>query len=334
MAKLIDVAEKAGVSVTTASMALSGKGRISPEVRNRVQEVADSLGYKRNRQNNNKHWVLILNMDEDNDHLSYFYNPIIRQLQNSARDRGYTLSILPLSGGEDEQIVFNDLLIMKVSSVFTFHYVSMKLFKKLESLNIPCVVINHPSTQDEFFTICSDDFQGAYEGTVKLISAGHRNISCIDYFRENLPGVVADRYYGFRKAVDEYHIPFSENSRLTVNIHNNKELDHRIREFFINSDPKPTAIFAHDDILAHKIIFILNKLQLSVPDDISIISPGDTLNYDVPETPRISTMRIDTDLMGKYATDMMIERLGGGSTPHILKIKQTFMDRRSIKDIN
>jgi DNA-binding LacI/PurR family transcriptional regulator len=43
-----EVAERAGVSTTTVSHALNGKGRISPETRRRVVEVAERLGYQPN----------------------------------------------------------------------------------------------------------------------------------------------------------------------------------------------------------------------------------------------------------------------------------------------
>jgi len=43
-----DVAREAGVSVTTVSHALNGKGRLSETTRDHVQEVADRLGYRPN----------------------------------------------------------------------------------------------------------------------------------------------------------------------------------------------------------------------------------------------------------------------------------------------
>lgn len=334
MAKLTDVAEKAGVSVTTASMALSGKGRISEEVRLKVLGVADQLNYKKSKPINNKNWVLLLNMDKENDHLAYFFNPIIRQIQTSAREKGFILTIYPVSENISEETIYKELMEMKISSVLTIHFVSLDLFKKLESMNIPCVVINNSSFQDELFTVCVDDFQGAYEGTVKLIKAGHRNIGFIDYNRKWLPSIMADRFYGFRKAIEEHKLPFTENHRLTVNIQNNKEMENRISEYFINVKPQPTALFIHDDMLAAKVFHILAKQKIKVPEDISIIAPGDTINYDQPQIPRISTMRIDNNLMGNYATDMMTERLEKGvQVAHILKIKQTFVDRKSIKKI-
>ena len=43
-----DVAQRAGVSVTTVSHALNGRGRISPQTRKRVNEIAEQLGYHPN----------------------------------------------------------------------------------------------------------------------------------------------------------------------------------------------------------------------------------------------------------------------------------------------
>src|SRR5712691_5757133 len=47
-ASLVDVAAKAGVSITTASDALTGRGRVAPATRQRVHEVAERLGYQPN----------------------------------------------------------------------------------------------------------------------------------------------------------------------------------------------------------------------------------------------------------------------------------------------
>jgi LacI family transcriptional regulator of maltose regulon len=47
--RLDDVAKKAGVSLSTASLVLSDQGRISPETRARVLEAALELGYRQKK---------------------------------------------------------------------------------------------------------------------------------------------------------------------------------------------------------------------------------------------------------------------------------------------
>lgn len=335
MAKLIDVAEKAGVSITTASMALSGKGRISAEVRQKVLEAAEKAGYKKNRPSQNKNWTLLFNLDKENDSLSYFFNPLIRQLRDSARKAGYTVSLLPVTSQMKSGEIFRELSYLKTSALLSIHLADQTLFDRLEKSGIPCVIINNTAFLDHFFTVCVDDFQGAYEGTLKLIEAGHRKIAYLDYPRENLPGTLTDRYFGFRKAIEENGIILPEDWRRNVDILDYEEITSHLKELFTASasasSSVPTGIFLHDDLLAGKVAYLLEKMGYSIPGDISLIAPGDTLNYESPETCRISTMKIDTELMGSYAANMMLERLGTGQqAPHILKIKQTFIDRNSI----
>lgn len=333
MAKLFDVAQKAGVSITTASMALSGKGRISADVRQKVLAAAEQLEYKKNRPSGNKHWTLLYNLDRENDSLSYFFNPIIRQLRDTARQAGYAVNLLPVTAGMKSEEIFRELSNLKTSALLSIHLADQILFDQLEKNGVPCVIINNTAYQDHFFTVCVDDFQGAYEGTLKLIEAGHRKIAYLDYPRINLTGTLTDRYFGFRKAIEENGIDLPEEWRRTVNIRDYDDISSHLKKLFSEEPPSPgpTALFLHDDLLAGKVVYLLGKMGYSLPTDISIIAPGDTLNYDSPETSRISTMKIDTKLMGSYAAAIMLERLGTGlQAPHILKIRQTFVDRNSI----
>ena len=85
-AKLKDIAQSAGVSLTTASMALSGKGRISALVRERVLNTAKTLGYAKKRhaflnQNENSRVGIFMQLDEVWAHVQYLIRPIIVSIQ-------------------------------------------------------------------------------------------------------------------------------------------------------------------------------------------------------------------------------------------------------------
>ena len=145
---------------------------------------------------------------------------------------------------------------------------------------------------------------------------------------------MADRFFGFRKAMEENGMVFPEKWRKTIDYRDYTQIETALHELLDDPQRKPTAFFIHDDMLAAKIVYILNKVKISVPDDISLIAPGDTLNYSQMETPQISTMKIDTGLMGQYAVTMLLERLQKGEqAAHLLRIKQSFQDRGSIKTL-
>ena len=331
MAKLNDVARKAGVSLTTASMALSGKGRISETVRRQVQAAADELGYKRPRHAEFRQWVLLMNMEKESDGLGHFLNPLIRELMRGSSENGYNLTILPVSYSNPDIEILESIKTARASAVLSIHFTSESIFRRLEEEGIPCVIINSTALQHSFFTVCVDDFMGAYEGTLQLIRHGHRQIGFLDYYREKSPGIMADRYFGFRKAVEEYGLKHGESDRMTVELSDYEELRAALESFLSRGADRPTGLFLHDDRLGNKVIHLLNRLSVSVPEELSLIAPGDTLDYQEKETCRLSTMRIDTELMGRYAVNMLLERIRKGEqAPHLIKIRQTYTDRATI----
>ena len=96
----------------------------------------------------------------------------------------------------------------------------------------------------------------------------------------------------------------------------------------------PTAIFAHDDYLGAKIVVVLQSMHMKVPNDLSLIAPGDTLDYNQEYIPRITTMQIDTALIGKIAGNLMLDILNTDTQSiQSLKIKQQLVERGSCRKL-
>ncbi len=193
------------------------------------------------------------------------------------------------------------------------------------------VVVNNGGFQDRFHSVCVDDFQGAYEGTLSLIALGHRSIAFVEYERPESPAVVADRFVGFRKALEEAKVSFTADQRITIPFMDAKRLEKKLAALFAR-DGKPTAIFAHDDYLGLFVIQALAGLGLGVPRDVSLVAPGDVLDYSLPLMPQITTMRIDTSLLGRIAANLMLDRLHGSDAGvHVLKVKEQLVRRASCR---
>ncbi|MBI9101845.1 MAG: LacI family DNA-binding transcriptional regulator [Spirochaetales bacterium] len=312
MIKLSDVAAKANVSITTVSMALSGKGRISSEMREKVMTAADELGYiRKKRSTTESSWGILLPMGENWDAIWHFIRPIVDNIVLTAKNKDFSYCIIPVYPDQETGDIKSSISKHKLTSIFSIHFGDPDLFEILEQEGIPVVVINNSQFQEGYYSICVDDFQGAYEGTRHLLEKNHRAISFLDYPRGMVPNIAYDRYFGFLKAMEEEGISLPKHWKITVDLNDTTEMKNQIGRVLENKDA-PTAFFVHDDFMANRLIHLLNTMGKSVPEDISIIAPGDTLNYIHPETPRISTMSINTGLMGKYAADMMLERANGG----------------------
>ena len=193
------------------------------------------------------------------------------------------------------------------SGICSIHYFNKALFSRLEKAGISVVLLNNNIFQNDFSAVCVDDFQGIYNGVSYLVEKGHKNILYFDYVRPDLEACVTDRYFGFRKAAEEYRL--ADQERITLILENKQELFHTLHRT-LKEKPKTTAIVFHDDYLAAWGIPELKRMGLQIPEDISVIAPGDTLNFGEPFTPQFTTIQIDTGTMGKLASQLLEDKIG------------------------
>jgi LacI family transcriptional regulator len=337
--KLQQVADQAGVSLTTASLALSGKGKISLPVRRRVMDTAALLGYKGRPIRISSDLprpqtiTVLLPVDDVWASTFHFIRPIIMEIERSLIRENYYPVVIPTFFTPDEEKIVTNILANEAKAVFSIHYGNAALFRKLEEMGIPVVVIMNNNFQDQFYSVCIDDFQGAYEGCLHLVRLGHREIGYLEYPRPDLPAIVVDRFIGFKKAMDEYAIPFREQWRISAPLRDRQALHDALAGLF-GGVPRPTALFVHDDYFASRAIAELAALGLSVPRDVSVIAPGDVIDYDEPFAPRITTMSTNTALMGQISGDLMLNRLRSRPEDiHVLKVKQQLVDRGSCRQV-
>lgn len=333
--KLKDVADAAGVSISTASLVLNGKGQISQDVRERVLESAKTLEYSKGlvapvssgRYTN--HVAILVFEDPEKAFVWNFFRRIIIQLEAVMAEAGYCATIIPVSWSHEPQEILEKILVSNAKALFSIDYGNQELFQKLEEQNIPVVVVNNSAYQNQFSSVCVDDFHGAYEGTRHLLDLGHHRIAYFEYHRPNMPALIYDRFVGFKKALDEAEMGFPKTCRITVDLFDLEELHSKLQSL-MQHDPPPSAIFAHDDYLAAHILMELQCMGIRVPEDVSILSPGDTLDYHLPFTPQITTISINNELMGKLAGEMMLERFSETERPvHVLKVNQQLVKRGS-----
>ena len=122
--------------------------------------------------------------------------------------------------------------------------------------------------------------------------------------------------------------------RVAIDYKNLAEANQRLVALFTKKET-PTAIFIHDDYLALRVIAALKGMGLRIPTDVSIIAPGDVLVYSEPHVPRITTMKINTALIGKLATEMMLNRLRNRPDDiHVLRVNEQLVDRGSCRGLS
>jgi LacI family transcriptional regulator len=333
--RLHDVAKEAGVSIATASLALNGKGRISAGVKRKVLDAAKKLGYK-NRlyvpytlQHKIRPVGLLLYEDQLKSFEWHFVRRIISHIEEELVKEHYYPVFIPVKYDSDARYLLTEILTAKVKGLFSVHYSNFELFSRLEELGVPVVLVNNSNFQSTFYTVCTDDFQASYEGTLHLLELGHRNIAYIKYSLPDISTFISDSTIGFKKALDEYHVELPDENILHVNLYDRVEMKKKVHTL-MRINHAVSAIFALDDYLAAQIIAILHALSISIPQDMSIIAAGDTLNYDDLYVPKITTMRVDVDALGSYSGNLMLKRFSKKSKGiEVIKIKQQLINRGS-----
>jgi LacI family transcriptional regulator len=338
-ARLDDIARMAGVSITTASLALSDQGRISAETRQRVLEAARELGYIQKKRRveaprfESRDIAVLLDMDPEWSNVLLLIRPIIYEFEKTIRQAGFNTVMVPISRSDSTDEILDKIRCSGAVGVATIHFASAELITLLESAGVPVVVVMNSNYQDRFYTVCVDDFQGAYEGTSYLVKCGHRRIGYMDCVRPDLPVLPIDRFFGFKKAIEQYQLEFDDSMRRQFSLEDEGESRESV-ESLVREHPDMTAIFALDDDIAVRVVEMLRRMEIAVPGRVSILSPGDMLDYSACYVPQITTMRIDTTYMGKIAGQMLQNRLAHNPTElHVLKVKQQLVRRGSVREM-
>lgn len=329
---LLDIAKLAEVSPSTVSLVLSGKGKISHEVKRKVKTAADELGYTKGIVVNNKKSKNIAVLFHFDKQLSQTWN-ILRQvtlsLEKALSHDNYLTTLIPITFDMSDSEIFKKIIDSRAIAVFSMHFGREKLFSQLENATIPVVIIINSHFQSQFYTVCADNFQGSYEAASHLLQLGHKNIIYADFDIYQLPETLSDRFFGFYKALNEHGIKLPDEHKLHLDINNVADIHKKFTKVF-QATNKPTAIFFVDDYLAAHSIGVLEKMGLQCPDDISIIASGEVLEYNEPYIPQITSMLTRPDLLGKFSAEMMLNRLKQKpSESYVLKIKQQLVDRGS-----
>lgn len=331
---LKDVAEAAGISIAAVSMILSGKGKISPGMADRVKALAAEMGYSRTRGGAAKDFAFDYIAVLQQETVSFLWNfsvPFALLLEDQILNKEKIPLVFHIPPNFTPELLLREIVGAQVGAVFSMHYADRRLFRKLENLGIPVIIINNSEYQNDFWAVISDNHQAAYDATAHLIDLGHTRVAYGEYERPEYPALVAERFFGYRRALEERELPYEEErQKICVGISNFPSLLDQIARIYAGDAP-PTAWVAHDDYFAACLMKALEGIGKRVPQDISIIAAGgDVLDYSLPFIPQISTMQSDKKLMVAMAWNLLESRVKtAASSVQVIKTKMTHVDRGS-----
>jgi len=300
MANIKDVAEKAGVTVTTVSRVLNDRGYISENTRKKVFDAIAQLDYHPNdlaralfRQKSNMIGLIIPSAAHP------FYAELVNSVEYYAYNSGYKILVCnSYYNSEKEKDYISMLKRNQVDGIIMGSH-TLDVSEYL-NLSLPIVAIDR-FLSDSIPYIASDNYNGGVLATKLLIEKGCRHLAHISGpLFLNTPA--NKRYDAFVEVAKENNVPI-EVCETGLNSFEGKEHEKLIFHL-LQEHPDIDGIFASSDMVAASVIDVCNLIGKHVPNDIKVVGYDDIYLASM-FIPSITTIHQPIKKMGQLAIDII-----------------------------
>ena len=291
------IARLAGVSVPTVSRVINGRSDVSPQTRERVEELLTRHGYRRRPASMRTSSGLIDLVFNDLD--SPWAVEIIRGVEDVAHAAGIgtVVSAIHRRTASAKQWLDNMRSRATEGVIFVISTLEPPLQAELRRLNIPVVIVDPAGVPpQEAPTIGATNWAGSLRATEYLIGLGHRRIG----FIAGPPQLMCSRARldGYRTALETAGLSFDDDLVFQGDFYHESGFTGGSR--LLQLPEPPTAIFASSDQMALGVYEAVRRAGLRVPDDVSVVGFDD-----LPEvrwsSPPLTTIRQPLAEMGMVA---------------------------------
>jgi len=309
MPTIRDVASLAGVAPITASRVINHSGYVSDDLRQRVFEAADQLGYVPNtlarslRSKKSRTLALVLT-----DITNPFWTTVARGVEDTASDAGFSVFFCNTDELESKQARYLEILAQKrVDGVLLVPTTSdNQPVLYLKQQNIDVVILDRRIPGNNVDIIRCDSEEAAYQLIVRLRKLGHRRI----FLLSGPVGVSSadDRVSGYLRGLQD-----PDQDILPVNILRGEftlESGYQMTCTALSQNPCPTALFASNNFIAIGALKALQDADVPVPEEMSVVA-FDDLPGAIVVDPFLTVAVQPAYEMGRLATLRLIERLSG-----------------------
>lgn len=207
------------------------------------------------------------------------------------------------------QMLFDQQVDGLIASL-SFGTTDLDHFKMFANRGIPVVFFDRVDTTGDNGTVVIDNVGTGYVATHHLIQQGCKRIAIVTSCLER--NVYADRYSGFRNALDDHNMPFEEHLLIVKDI--TVEAGMEAARQIIAMRERPDGLFITNDLVAAACMRSLLDYGLQVPDDIAIVGfNNDPICRLI--VPTITTINYPGMEMGRVAAMQLINTMGGRGTP-------------------
>lgn len=326
MITLKDVARHAGVSVSTASNALSGSRSVSPAAIKSVLEAAAELGYRRNETARSlrtglRNSIALVIPDVTDP----FWAAMVGIVEGKANALGWSVSLCNTDYDAKRESAYLARLINSVDGILLLSTApDPEAVAPLVRLGIPVVACDERVSLDGIGGVYSENAGGGRQAAHHLVDKGGTRFVVLG--GPDLLATPGERVAGFLDGLAERGIDPSGVSRFDVpySFDGGREGARRA----VAAIPDVDAVFACNDNQAMGVMFELEDLGRRVPDDV-IVCGFDDISWSMRVRPSLTTLHQDSTAMAEQAFEMLVAMIVEGAPPRTVVLPVKLVERES-----
>lgn len=312
MSNVKDVARRAGVSVASVSRTLSGYPHVSPEVRERVLQAVEELGYRPDRiarslrlRRSNLIGLCVSSIE------TVFFTEMARAAESTAHEHGYNLILCNTEEDAQQEKVYLDLLDRQLVTGVILSPAPGEA-RHLDSYverGLPIILVNRRIDRLACSSITSNEEEITYECVTQLIREGRRRIAAITGFSE--ASTTKERLRGYRRALADAGL--DPRPDLQECGWSSLKGGYEAARKLVQGAHPPDALFTFNDLMTQGSVMALQDLGLRWPDEIDVAGFGAFAVAHLYNPPLTLIDQPSHD-MGSLAVKLLIEQVENGNS--------------------
>jgi len=302
LVRLVDIAQKAGVSITTVSHVINKTRYVKQETRELVLNVLDEMNYYIKKPHSRPSvsrfiGVIVADITED------YYISIVKAIETYASEQGFSILLCDSEhDAEKEKRNIKNILDRGVGGLIISPINSGKYPKEIREAQIPVVFVDRTYNEHDKVFVGINNFASGCIGTRYLAAKGCQSIAFIGYAETVY--TVHQRAIGYQDSLKEL-LPECQPSVLTLN-YRQEDSNKLIREFVARV--RPDGVLCATSDVCYQLIGSLEEIGISIPDQIKIVTYDDNKWLDYLKFP-VSVITQPTSEIGYTAIDQLVRMI-------------------------
>lgn len=318
----------------TVSNVINGKtGRVSAQTAEKVNSIIEKYGYvpnlsARSLTKKTSNIIGVIVSIEDSE-VNYLENPYVSTMigiiERELCKNGYYMMVRSVKKEGDASHFLKN---WNVDGIIFLYPDFMDYAKEfIDKPFCPFVIFDVPVQGADVISVCSDDQKGLYLSTKYMINRGHTHIALVNDYKGNY--ILTQRFFGYRKALEECGIPFRE--EYVLPFATDYEGGVAAGKAIASMNSQISAVATTADICAIGVMEGARLGGLRIPVDLSIVG-YDNLSLCRYTTPKLTSISQNIAKKARTATQLLLKKISGeaGGQPQQVTLDVEIVERQSV----